>query len=70
MMKSCFDVQADSDFELKVIYELDGGETMFTPEILAGIQGEELGFGVLTPFVQDCWSKLVNARHCRIRCVC
>lgn len=31
--------QAESNFELRIIYELDGGETMFTPEILARIRG-------------------------------
>lgn len=56
-MITCFGLQADNDYQLKVIYELDGGETMFTSEILAGIQGETLAFAVLTPYVRDYCAK-------------
>ena len=57
MISSCFVLQADSDYELKVIYELDGGETMFTPEILAGIQGKMLAFAVLAAYVRGYCAK-------------
>eukprot|EP00903_Cladosiphon_okamuranus_P018081 g16640.t1 len=46
--------EADSDYELKVIYELDGGETMFTPEILAGIQAMEENVVAAAQYVNFC----------------
>lgn len=39
--------QADSDFQLKIIYEADGDNTLFTPDTLKGIMGEYITAYVL-----------------------
>lgn len=35
-----FALQAEDDFKLKVIYELDDASALFSPEVLEGIQRE------------------------------